>query len=85
MTMLGKHARLIRAHRAQGEVARAAGLQQALVSQIETGKVLNPKLDTLRALARGLGITLAELVDPENAKAPAVGRRGRATTEEQAR
>lgn len=76
MTELGQHARMLRAHRAQGEVARAAGLQQALVSQIERGRVGNPKLGTLRALAVGLGVTLAELVDPENAKAPAVDRRG---------
>jgi transcriptional regulator with XRE-family HTH domain len=51
-------------------VARAAGLQQALVSQIELGRVVNPKLSTLCALAKGLGVTLAELVDPENAKSP---------------
>lgn len=68
MDDLAKRVRVLRAHRAQGDIAKAAGLQQALVSQIETGRIVNPKLDTLKSLANGLGVTLAELVDPENAK-----------------
>jgi transcriptional regulator with XRE-family HTH domain len=67
MNGLGERVRHLRAHRAQGAIAKAAGVQQALVSQIEKGRVLNPKIDTLCALARGLGVSLAELVDPDNA------------------
>jgi DNA-binding XRE family transcriptional regulator len=42
-------------------LAAAAGLTLSAVTQMEAGKILNPRLDTLRALARVLGCTLDDL------------------------
>lgn len=71
---LGTHIRILRARRKQKAVANAAGIPQAHLSQIELGKITDPKLSTLRAVANGLGITLAELVDPENARPDAAAK-----------
>src|ERR1700674_2763265 len=45
----------------QKEVADAGGLDQSRVSEIERGRYL-PGLDMAMRLARGLGVTLTELV-----------------------
>ena len=56
-----------RAGLTQAEVADAAGVSQAAVSQLERGREAGV-VGTLRRVADVLGITLAALVDPENAK-----------------
>jgi transcriptional regulator with XRE-family HTH domain len=61
------------------ELRKAAGLSQPqlsfrtdvainTISHIETGEETNPKLQTLEKLARGLGVTVHDLLgDPEGA------------------
>ena len=50
----------------QDEVAEKAGLSRAYISRLERGIVPNPKVCDLAAVARALGMTLAELVTPEH-------------------
>jgi transcriptional regulator with XRE-family HTH domain len=52
----------------QQELASRAELSISVVVQIESGKIPDPRLTTLRKLARALGVTLDELaggVEPE--------------------
>jgi transcriptional regulator with XRE-family HTH domain len=42
-------------------LATAAGITLSAVTQMEAGKIGNPRLDTLKALARALGCTLDDL------------------------
>jgi transcriptional regulator with XRE-family HTH domain len=46
----------------QEELANAAGLRQALISELESSK-LDVRLDTLSRLAIALNVTLADLFD----------------------
>ena len=60
------HARRMQERRRQlcwtkSDLARAANLPTSLVSQIESGKIRNPRLDTLLALARALEVSLDQL------------------------
>jgi transcriptional regulator with XRE-family HTH domain len=45
----------------QQALAMKAGLSVSNVAQIESGKIPNPRMHTLRALAKALGVTLDEL------------------------
>lgn len=65
---LGENIKRLRGSRRQLDIATAAGVPQGTISQLESGYIVRPRLDTLEALARGLGVSLAELVDPDNAK-----------------
>ncbi len=58
----------------QQELAARSGLSMALIFALEQGKRDNPRLDTLRKLAAGLGCTVGELVGDESPPKP----RGRA-------
>lgn len=44
-------------------VAVLGGIRQSSVSDILTGRTANPRLDTLTAIARGLNMSLTELLD----------------------
>jgi len=46
----------------QEQLANSAGLRQALVSELEAGK-LDVRIDTLNRLAKALNASLAELFD----------------------
>lgn len=46
----------------QEELANAAGLRQALISELESSK-LDVRLDTLSRLAIALNVTMADLFD----------------------
>ena len=46
------------------QVAAAGGLSHVAVGEIERGIRATHKLDTLQALAKGLGVSLALLVKP---------------------
>lgn len=46
----------------QAELAAAAGLRPATVSDIESGKI-DPRLSTLRALAKALKLGIEDIVD----------------------
>jgi len=43
-------------------LAKLSGVSQTYIYRIELGEIKNPRRDTLQALARGLNITLAQLV-----------------------
>jgi len=47
----------------QVEAARRAGMSQSQWSQIETGDRRNLRLETLRQMARVLGVPLRDLLD----------------------
>jgi transcriptional regulator with XRE-family HTH domain len=49
----------------QQDLAMKAGLSISAVVQIESGKIPNPRMDTLRALAKALGVSLDELAGEE--------------------
>jgi transcriptional regulator with XRE-family HTH domain len=63
----------------QMELAAAAGLTLSGVTQMEAGKIKNPRLDTLQALARVLGCTLDDLARGDDAPpaAPPPRRKGK--------
>jgi len=54
------------------DVSEASGISIAYLSDLERGKLANPTLDTLTALARALGVSLNELLglDSEPATEP---------------
>lgn len=45
----------------QREAAEKAGISDETLNQLESGKMANPRLETLRALARVYGCTVGEL------------------------
>jgi transcriptional regulator with XRE-family HTH domain len=47
----------------QSVLAKKTKVSQAYIAQLESGVEDNPKLDTLRRLARALKCTVAELVE----------------------
>jgi len=63
-----------RAGLTQQELATRSGLSIALIIALEQGKRDNPRLDTLRKLAAGLGCTVGELVGDEP---PTPGRKAK--------
>lgn len=52
-----------KAQLSQGQLAAAAGVDQTTVSQIELGKVRDPRYGTISALAEVLGTTPAILAN----------------------
>jgi transcriptional regulator with XRE-family HTH domain len=58
----------------QQDLAGRSGLSIALVMALEQGRSDNPRLDTLRKLANGLGCTVAQLVG-DDPPAPPKGRK----------
>jgi transcriptional regulator with XRE-family HTH domain len=44
------------------ELARRAGLAQSLISSIERGQTLDPRVSTVIALSRVLGLTVQDLI-----------------------
>jgi transcriptional regulator with XRE-family HTH domain len=66
----------------QLDVAKASGLSLSIITQIEQGLTSDPKLSTLNALARALGVSLDELAKDEGQEsqqrpAPATGPKRR--------
>lgn len=45
----------------QDDLAEASGLDQTTISDLETGRNTNPRLDTIRRLAKALGIRPVQL------------------------
>lgn len=64
MNVLGQNIMRLRIGRGltQEELSRMAGLTQPGVSNLETGQTENPELDTLRRLARALGVQVGVLL-----------------------
>ena len=48
----------------QAELAERAGLSWISVAELESGKQRNPKLRTIRRLARALGVSYDRLIPP---------------------
>ena len=46
----------------QAELAKKTKVSQAFIAQLETGEQTNPKLDTVRRLAKALKVSVGELV-----------------------
>lgn len=51
----------LRAKMTQDELATASGLDQTTISDLETGRNVNPRLDTIRRLAKALKIRPVQL------------------------
>jgi transcriptional regulator with XRE-family HTH domain len=64
-----------RAELTQQDLAVKAGLSVAVVSQIEQGKIADPRLSTLRALAEALGVDCNTLTEPDPKKPRPGGRK----------
>ncbi len=47
----------------QLELAKRAGVAQGYISDLEAGRKKNPGIETLRKLARALGVPVTELVE----------------------
>jgi transcriptional regulator with XRE-family HTH domain len=54
----------------QEALAVAAGLSGSLVRKIEQGESLDPRMSTLKALAKVLGVSLDELTADDEGEAP---------------
>ena len=52
----------------QQELAERSGIPQPIISQIETGLVKAPRIDTMMKLAKGLKCTVDDLVDEGGAE-----------------
>ena len=59
----------------QQELAMRAGIALSAVSQMEAGKILDPRLSTLQALAAALGVGLLELAEGDEPPPGAKGKR----------
>jgi len=46
----------------QRALAKAAGLSPVLVTKLESGAIADPRLSTLRKLAKALNVTVADLI-----------------------
>ena len=57
---IGKKIRLLRGNMTQGELARRVGVDKAIISKIETGKMLG-SFECHRKLAEVFGMKLSEL------------------------
>ena len=47
----------------RSDLARAADVTPAYITQLETGERKNPSLDVLKKLARALGVPVTELLE----------------------
>jgi XRE family transcriptional regulator, regulator of sulfur utilization len=61
---LGQHVRALRDAKGltQEALAECSGLHRVYLAQLEAGRNQNPRLDTLRRLAKALGVSVADLV-----------------------
>ena len=45
----------------QAKLAEIAGIRQGVLSYIESGRTKHPRIDTMTAIAKALGVTVDEL------------------------
>jgi transcriptional regulator with XRE-family HTH domain len=74
---VGRRLRTLRQARglSQEALSHVSGVLATVISRIERGVIVEPSLRTLRALARGLDVTLDELAGEEG-PGPTKSRRG---------
>ncbi len=46
----------------QNKLARLAGIRQGVLSYIESGRTKNPRIDTLSAIAKALGVSVETIM-----------------------
>lgn len=70
--MFGKKLKTLREMKGltQVQLAGKAGITQAYLARLETGVSQNPSFDVLKRLAKVLGVSVGELVDAGNRRAP---------------
>jgi transcriptional regulator with XRE-family HTH domain len=61
----------------QQDVAQRGGLALSAVAQLEQGTATDPRMTTLLRIAKGLGVTLTELMDGVSEEPPRPKRRPR--------
>lgn len=68
MTDIGSRLRSLRESKklTQQQLATAAGLSLSVLSRIEYGGTPDPRISTLRALAKALGVSLDDLAGEED-------------------
>ena len=47
----------------QDKLSKLAGITYNTIIKIESGATLNPRVDTLRLIAKGLGVTVDNLIN----------------------
>lgn len=69
MTSIGERVRTLRerAEMSQQELASKAGLSVSIVSQLERGRSADPRISTLRGLAKALNVSVHELINDREA------------------
>jgi len=61
MTILSDNIRRLRADRGMSQAALSRDIGVTSLKMIETGRVSSPRYSTLQAIARALGVTVADL------------------------
>lgn len=51
----------------QNKLAKLAGVPQSVINDIEKGKTKAPRVDTMAAIARVLGVTVDDLISEKRA------------------
>jgi transcriptional regulator with XRE-family HTH domain len=74
---IAEQVRVWREHRglSQRALAKAAGLSPVLATKIESGAIADPRLSTLRKLAKALNVTVAEMIGEGKPARKRAGRR----------
>ena len=69
--LLGKRIRALRIEKnlSLPDLAEKASVSKGFLSQLENDEDANPSLDSLNKVAKGLGVTLATILDMETTKA----------------
>ncbi len=62
---IGERIRVLREERGytQGELGERAGLHRVQIAQLEADRYQSPRLQTLRAVAKALGVSLTDLLE----------------------
>lgn len=72
MLDLGHRIKRIRENRglSQSEVERKTGIKREYLSKIENSELKNPTYGTIKKICKGIDVSIAELLDPEEFKKP---------------
>ena len=72
MVDLGQRIRAIRQNKglSQSEVEKKTGIKREYLSKIENSELKNPTYGTIKKICRGIDISIAELLDPEEFRKP---------------
>lgn len=65
MIQIGERIKAFRGDMARAELARKTGLSTDYLWKLEKGLIKNPTIDTLRKIAKALGVEAADLIRKE--------------------